>query len=67
MAGSRLRLIHAEKSGRVENLCDCDEYEDGGGQMMTLLGGRCCVDETHSMNECDCGDAVKDYVSSTLS
>lgn len=50
VVGTRLCLIHAEKCGRVENLYDCDEYEDGGGQMMTSLFGRCCDDETRSMN-----------------
>ena len=66
MVGSRLRLTHAEKTGRVESLYDCDRYEDGDGQMMTSLGGRCCEDETRSMNEYDCDKAVKGYVLSTL-
>lgn len=53
-------------TGRVESLYDCDGYEDGDGQMMTSLGGRCCEDEARSMNEYDCDEAVKGYVLSTL-
>jgi hypothetical protein len=66
VVGSRVHLIHAEKPGRVENLYDCDGYEDGGGRMMTSPFGRCCDDETHSMSGCDCDDAAKGYASSTL-
>lgn len=66
VVGFRSRLIHVENCGYIEDLYYCGKYEKGGGQMMTLLVGRCCDDETHSTNDRVLDDAVMDYVSSML-